>query len=189
MSLQKRHLWQSMEDYQGLVHQCNGIDNTLSELFQQGRGVRQGSILSPTLFLTVIDEMLKEMCANGAGVSIAGLYLGSAAHADDIRSLSQTISATESQAASLINFTNNNGLKINASKTEVVALSRANQIPNLFSVAGYQVGTKQEAKCLGYWWKSKLGADKSVEANIEKGRKAFFAAGAIGAYQGNLNSV
>jgi len=51
--------------------------------------------------------------------------------------------------------------------------------PNFtFSVAGHQVGTKQEAKCLGCWWKSNLGSAKSVKANIEKGRKAFFAAGA-----------
>jgi len=68
-----------------------------------------------------MDEMLKEMCANGAGVLIAGLYLGSAAHADDIRSLSETTSATESQAASLINFTHNIGLKINASNMPVTA--------------------------------------------------------------------
>ena len=61
------------------------IENTVSELFQQERGVR--SVLSPTLFLMVMDEMLKEISAIGAGVSIAGLYLGSAAHADDIRSL------------------------------------------------------------------------------------------------------
>ena len=100
-----------------------------------------------------MDEMLKEMSANEAGVSIAGIYLGSAAHADhDIRSLSETRSATESQAATLVNFTTNNGLHINASKTEVVALSTTNHTPNLtFSVAGHQVDTKQEAKCLGYW--------------------------------------
>ena len=154
-------------------------------------------MLSPTLFLMVMGEMLKEMSANGAGVSIAGLYLSSAAlylssaaHADDIRSLSQTRSATESQAATLVNFTTNNGLQINASKTEVVALSTTNQTPNLtFSVAGHQVGTKQKAKCLGYWWKSNLGSAKSVEANIEKAMKAFFAAGAIGAYQGTLNPL
>ena len=36
------------------------IENTVSELFQQERGVRQGSVLSPTLFLMVMDEMLKK---------------------------------------------------------------------------------------------------------------------------------
>ena len=146
------------------------IENTVSELFQQERGVRQGSVLSPTLSLMVMDEMLKEMSANGAGVSIVGLYLGSAAHADDIRSLSQTISATKSKAATLVNFTTNNGLQINACKTEVVALSMTNHTPNFtFSVAGHQIGTKPEAKCLGYWWKSNLGSAKSVEATLRRG--------------------
>ena len=51
------------------------IENTVSELFQQERGARQGLVLSPTPFLMVMDEMLKEMSANGAGVSIVGLYL------------------------------------------------------------------------------------------------------------------
>ena len=82
----------------------------------------------------VMDEMFKEMSVNGAGVSIAGLYLSSAAHADDIRSLTQTRSATESQAATLVNFTTNNGLEINASKTEIVALSMTNQSPNHFQL-------------------------------------------------------
>ena len=34
-----------------------------------------------------------------------------------------------------------------------------------------------------------LGADKSVEANNDKERKVFFAAGTIGAYQGTLNPL
>ena len=52
------------------------IENTVSELFKEAikRGVWRGSVLSPTLFLIVMDEMLKEMHTNGAGVSIAGLY-------------------------------------------------------------------------------------------------------------------
>ena len=82
----------------------------------------------------VMDEMFKEMSVNGAGVSIAGLYLSSASHADDIRSLTQTRSATESQAATLVNFTTNNGLEINARKTEIVALSMTNQSPNHFQL-------------------------------------------------------
>jgi len=65
---------------------------------------------------------------------------------------------------------------------------RGDIIP-LYTIAGTPVSIKKEAKCLGYWWQSNLGADKSVEANIEKGRKAFFAAGAIGAYQGSLNPL
>ena len=163
------------------------INNSASQLFEQER---QGSVLSPTPFLIVMDEMLREMSTSEVGVSIAGLYLGSAAHAGDIRTLSQSVAAAENQATTLVNFTTRNGLKVNANKTEVTALSRANHPPDyLLKIAGNEVNTKKEAKCLGYWWKSNLSADKSVEANSEKGRKAFFAAGAIGAYQGSLNPL
>ena len=116
--------------------------------------------------------------------------MGSASHADDIRTLSQSVAAAENQATTLANFTTRNGLKVNANKTEVIALSRANHPADyLLKIAGNEANTKKEAKCLGYRWKSNLSADKSVEANIEKGRKAFFAAGAIGAYQSSLNPL
>jgi len=119
-----------------------------------------------------MDEMLRVMTTMNSGVSIAGLYLGTAAHADDVRSLSQTVAAAENQASTLAEFTINQGLKINANKTEIVALSRGHHTPSLsLTIAGTPVSIKNEAKCLGYWWQSNLGADKSVEANIEKGRK------------------
>ena len=56
-------------------------------------------------------------------------------------------------------------------KKEVRSKLMTNQTPNLtFSVAGHQVGTKQETKCLRYWLKSNLEADacKSVEANLNR---------------------
>ena len=137
--------------------------------------MRQGSILLPTLFLIVMDEMLRVMTTRNSGVSIAGLYLGTSAHADDVRSLSQTVAAAENQTSTLAEFTINRGLKINANKTEIVALSRGHHTPSLsLTIAGTPVSIKKEAKCLGYCWQSNLGAGKSVEANIEKGRKAFF---------------
>ncbi len=73
-----------------------------------------------------------EISASGAGVSLAGLYLGSAAHADDIRSLSQSRSATENQATTLI-------------KTEIVALSRTNHPPTyMLKIAGHPVETRRQ---------------------------------------------
>ena len=79
------------------------IDGSASHKFVLGRGVRQGSVLSPTLFLIVMDEMLRGMTTMNSGVSIAGLYLGTAAHADDVRSLSQTVAAAET--STLAEFT------------------------------------------------------------------------------------
>ena len=81
--------------------------------------------------------------------------------------------------------------RANAEKTEVIQLSvNPHCDPVSVSVAGQSsVQSTKEAKCLGVWWRSNGGADKSVSENIIKSRKAFFAAGAIGAYQGELNPL
>ena len=46
------------------------------------RGVQQGSVLSPTFFLVVMDKLLLQLSGERCGISICGLYLGGAAHAD-----------------------------------------------------------------------------------------------------------
>jgi hypothetical protein len=44
-------------------------------------------------------------------------------------------------------------------------------------------------KCLGHWWSWDLSADKAVDEAIKKARRAFFAFGALGAFQGKLNPL
>ena len=46
-------------------------------------GVRQGSVISPTLFLVVIDSLLEKLKGAYAGITLDGVYLGSLGHADD----------------------------------------------------------------------------------------------------------
>ena len=43
--------------------------------------------------------------------------------------------------------------------------------------------------CLGTWWKYNLSAIRSVQENIVKARRAFFAFGKIDAFQGHLNPL
>ena len=45
-----------------------------------------------------------------------------------------------------------------------------------------------EGKCLGYWWRGDLMANRAVEEGVKKARRNFFHYGAIGVLQGDLNS-
>ena len=162
---------------------------TLSHPFRINRGVRQGSVLSPTLFLIVMDSLLRCLHASELGLSINGLTINSAAHADDIRSVSNSITDLQKQGEIIEQFTKDNALKLNVAKTEVIKVSA-----NVFSseqvqITGQLISTQPTAKCLGYWWHTNLSPAKAIEENIGKSRKAFFALGSIGAYQGALNPL
>jgi hypothetical protein len=61
------------------------VDNHLSDPFPVERGVKQGSVLSPTLFFTVMDTLLHHITRENCGLSVSGSFIGAAIHADDVR--------------------------------------------------------------------------------------------------------
>ena len=63
------------------------LGGSLSESFNIGREVKQESVLSPALFLLVMDPLLRELQASGVGLSLKGYYAGGFLHADDVRTL------------------------------------------------------------------------------------------------------
>ena len=67
---------------------------SLSGEFQLTRGVKQGSVLSPPLFLLVI-----ELESSGTEASIGGIYYGSLGQSDDLQSITVSIALLEEQAA------------------------------------------------------------------------------------------
>ena len=78
----------------------------VSPSFTLARGVRQGSILSPSLFLLVMDPLLREL---QSGTSVNDMYAG---HADDIRTLATTPSSPETQVSTVLKFTRENLLNL-----------------------------------------------------------------------------
>ena len=72
------------------------------------------------------------------------------------------------------------------SKTEIVHLSCPQDTVDLYS---QEVEIKQDAKCLGVWWSKDLSSKKSIEENIRKARRAFFALGAVNVFQESCNPL
>lgn len=54
-----------------------------SELFQQIRGLKQGDLISPTIFNTVLKFAFRKLQWNGKGVNIHGQHLSNLGSADD----------------------------------------------------------------------------------------------------------
>jgi len=69
---------------------CIRWQNSVSDCFRIGNGVRQGGILSPTLFNRYIRGLLSNVADSHVGCNIGFLYVNVLAYADDIVLLAST---------------------------------------------------------------------------------------------------
>ena len=133
---------------------------TLSCPFRINRGVRQGSVLSPTLFVIVMDSLLCRLSTSELGLSINGLTIGSAAHADDIRSTRNSIADLQGQGAIIEQFALDNSLKLNASKTELIKFSANAFISEGIQLTSHLISTQPTVLVIGgiqtFHWQSQL---------------------------------
>ena len=121
------------------------------------------------------------------GGSLHGTFVGSAVHADDVRSIAPNIDSIVSQSSEIHSFASDVSLKLNKSKLEVIQLSKKTTLPLEINLGDVSMTTKKSARCLGIQWQSNLSAKDSVSTNITKARRAFFRLGSTKAFHGDLN--
>ena len=148
----KGKMWRLLESwYKGGSCQVK-VDGRVSDRFMVERGVKQGSVLSPTLFLLIMDPLLSQLQASGLGLSVNQYYVGGYLHADDIRTLATSEESLKQQVALVNVFADRNFLRLNISKCEIVMFSRdqSTAFPSC-EADGSILPAGDVGKCLGYW--------------------------------------
>ena len=115
---------EALERYEGGTCQVKVGEGMLSEPYPVQRGVKQGPVLSPALFLLVMDPLLKVLEQSGLGLSVSNFYAGGYLHADDIRTLASSTDSLEAQVSMVKDFAARNFLELNDQKCEIVTFSR-----------------------------------------------------------------
>ena len=80
-------------------------------------------------------------------------------------------------------------LRLNTSKFKAVKISPYSHETAVIQIGDSTISTSKTSKCRGVWWNSNLSAQHSITVNVNKARKAFFALGRLGAFQGDLNPL
>ena len=120
------------------------VNNKCSDSFPVKRGVKQGSVLSPTLFIAVVDSLLSFLESSGQGLTVLGLNVGNAAHADDVRAASISVTAAQTQGNLINAFCQANSLRLNA---ELVVMTKGMCSEDTHQLVGREVQAQREAKC------------------------------------------
>lgn len=96
-------------------------DSWVSEKIKPSCGVKQGDPMSPIIFSTIIERLLKVLPCD-VGARIGGLTVNGAAFADDMLLFASTPIGLQKLIDASVAFLSNCGLRVNASKSLTVSL-------------------------------------------------------------------
>ena len=154
--------------------QCRVLhDGQQTEPFTTASGVRQGCLLSPLIFLIVLDEVLiKTVEGKARGITWKlTRTLEDLDYADDICLLAHKQSDMQHKVNDLVNESTKVGLKINIEKTKELRIN-SNNSTNV-SVGGTDIELVDSFTYLGSNIAADGGALKDIDARIQKARGAY----------------
>lgn len=163
--------------------QCSVLhDGMASSSFETVSGVRQGCLLSPLLFIVVLDAVVKRATDNRPrGIVwnplLPNQRLESLDYADDKCKLSHKRSDQQAKLDDLASESAKVGLRINVPKTKEIRINPESNGP--LTLNNQPIERVQEFQYLGSMIDKSGGALKDVETRIRKARGAFTLLGKI----------
>ena len=97
-----------------------------------------------------MDPLLRQLQSLSIGASVNNMYAGGFLHADDIRTLAANASTLEAQISTVKRFTQDNFLKLNAAKCEIIVFKKSfiRNTEERLDVGEISFPVRSEAMCL-----------------------------------------
>ena len=119
----------NMYTSQELIVKWNGKS---SDAFKCSNGVKQGGVLSPTLFCVYLDELLKSLSDLNIGCFMGHHFTGALAYADDVTLLAPSVHAMQRMLKTCEDFSRQYNVKFNSSKCSLIVHNGVNENVNLY---------------------------------------------------------
>ena len=150
----------------------------LSRKFKINAGVRQGCVLSPLLFITVLDEVLQktnEECSEGIQWTPFE-KLSDLDYADDICLMTHSLQGVKNKLEVLAANASRKRLNINFKKTKLLRVQTTDTNPLYIGIGNstIKIDDVDEFCYLGSMVSKNGGTDHDVDARINKARQAFY---------------
>ncbi|XP_062587192.1 uncharacterized protein LOC134248835 [Saccostrea cucullata] len=158
--------------YQGMICRVAHAGQ-MSDSFEVKTGFRQGCLLSPFLFLLVIDWIMRTTTSgrnNGIQWTLL-MQLDDLDFADNLALLSHNQSQMQDKTTRLATTSAGTGLKINLKKTELMKINTTVQAS--VTVGGEPIKEVESFIYLGSVVDRQGGTDRDIKSRIGKARTAF----------------
>jgi hypothetical protein len=148
------------------------LGNSISEPFIVKSGVRQGCIMSPILFLVVIDWIQRQATSDKRrGIQWTMFsHLEDLDFADDLAEISGNNIHLQEKTDRLNKYARQTGLNINTKKTKIMTI---NAIPEPITINNDPLEEVEDFTYLGSVLSKDNGAGKDSKARLSKARVAF----------------
>ena len=123
-----------------------------TDQFPFEKGVRQGCVLSPMLFNTcgeMIMRILESEIPERAGCIIGGRSVWNLRYADDTTLIARSCNELQQQVSAIENISAQFGLTINATKTHMMVIDAESYADQVITIAGKAIGRVERFKFLG----------------------------------------
>ena len=123
-----------------------------TDQFPFEKGVRQGCVLSPMLFNTcgeMIMRILESEIPERAGCIIGGRSVWNLRYADDTTLIARSCNELQQQVSAIENISAQFGLTINATQTHMMVIDAESDADQVITIAGKAIGRVERCKFLG----------------------------------------
>ena len=143
------------------------VGRVFSERFDIKEGLRQGCILSPSLFSLFLMDLAEELEEKDLGVKVSGVWMGACFFADDIVLLGDSENELQRMLGVVSEYAQRWKLRFNASKCGVLVVGQKKR-DKLWRLGGEEIKEVDEYKYLGVWINRQVTGHNHVRHLEEK---------------------
>jgi len=164
--------------YQGATRVASH-DGCVTDAFSSDVGLHEGDVISPTLYLFFIDDLLKEVWSKHPGVNLLGpcdngapSKAVAAMQADDFVAVCSSLEETQAVANTVLDYSNMWRFRLNSKKSAVMHVPPPRVSSNLTESGivwnGVPVPVVTKYCYLGLWFQNNCSWNTHFEATMQK---------------------